>query len=572
MHVPTPMKLTQIVKSFTTAATLALALIPLQTHASQTTVSPVAGYSTWTVPAGVTQVRLKLWGAGGCSFSDGNGGSYGDGGGGAFVTATYAVTPGQVLSVWRGYCNSGGQASAVWSANGLLIVASGGGASGYGDGGSGGAGGVTGQNGGDANGDALGGTGASAASGGIGGAGTYQRGTNGTGPIIPANNAGVFSNGGSGCNGCNGGGGYYGGGGGGDDGNWNTGAGGGGSSYIGGSYVAGSNTCSGGYYHTPGGTGDPDWATAGYPGGGGTEGSGGDAGAVLIQYNLAPASQTINCGAGYLFAVTTSNAFLLTLTGYGGTGVWHWSTNNSGTFSTQSFQVLYTPLVAGTHTLTVYHDGDINYLQSNTLTITLTATGPTRLFGNINGPTTYTITVPSNANTVSIKAWGAGGCGTMSAVPGGGGGFVAASYSATPGSILTITPARGSNCIWVSATATQVSSTDGYLVVAGSGGNGGAYNYSNQYAYPGGAAGSTGQDGSTGGGYALGGHGATQTAPGAADTNGRLAGNGSTGGGSAGNIFYAPGGSGYFGGGSGGFYQMQNLPLQCILRRWRWRL
>ena len=55
---------------------------------------------TFTVPAGVTRVEVKLWGAGGGSYSAGPPG--GPGGAGAFVRANLAVTPGEVLTVIAG--------------------------------------------------------------------------------------------------------------------------------------------------------------------------------------------------------------------------------------------------------------------------------------------------------------------------------------------------------------------------------------------------------------------------------------------------------------------------------------
>src|SRR5262249_32763590 len=62
---------------------------------------------TWTVPAGVAQITVKAWGAGGA------GGNYifnDIGGGGGFVTGTLDVTPGEQLTIIVG---GGGQPGAV---------------------------------------------------------------------------------------------------------------------------------------------------------------------------------------------------------------------------------------------------------------------------------------------------------------------------------------------------------------------------------------------------------------------------------------------------------------------------
>ena len=53
---------------------------------------------TYTVPAGVTSLLVKAWGAAGGS-ADRYTGTYGRGGSGAFVSATLSVTPGEVLTI-----------------------------------------------------------------------------------------------------------------------------------------------------------------------------------------------------------------------------------------------------------------------------------------------------------------------------------------------------------------------------------------------------------------------------------------------------------------------------------------
>ena len=101
------------------------------------------------VPCGVSQARIKVWGAGGGGGGyDGCGGSFtgGNGGGGAFATALVNVTPGHELEV---YVGEGGHPGALYgsgySAEGAAI---GRGGWGYGSGGRGGASGQSGASGG----------------------------------------------------------------------------------------------------------------------------------------------------------------------------------------------------------------------------------------------------------------------------------------------------------------------------------------------------------------------------------------------------------------------------------------
>ena len=189
---------------------------------------------SWTVPAGVVNATVKLWGAGG-----GGSDNAGPGGGGGFVYGTLKVTPGQVLTVivGQGGANqsssgtyggggggsgtengSGGGRSAMQISGSEIVTAGGGGGGAhgcycYGGGGGGGNTGLTGT-------------------GGIvpGSGGTQTAGGSSGG----CNTGGSQFQGGTGCSnswGGGGGGGYYGGGGGGN-GSGNDGPGGGGSSYI----------------------------------------------------------------------------------------------------------------------------------------------------------------------------------------------------------------------------------------------------------------------------------------------------------------------------------------------------
>lgn len=216
---------------------------------------------TFIVPAGVTSLTIKMWGAGGA------GGFYGIGGTGAYVTGTLTVTPGQTLTIVVGqggntngttsfggggsggtgasYGGSGGGRSAIRNGATEIITAGGGG----GGGGnypnfnyipSGGGGGATNGNdpgnvtGGQFSGKlgttTLGGAGGGNANGAIAGAtGTSLTGGNGA----SANVAGG-----------GGGGGYFGGGGGSGHASNNNrnGGGGGGSSYTAGAGFTGTNS------------------------------------------------------------------------------------------------------------------------------------------------------------------------------------------------------------------------------------------------------------------------------------------------------------------------------------------
>ena len=91
----------------------------------------------WSVPAGVTAVRLRIWGGGGAGGS-GFGTAGGGGAGGGYTEGFYAVSPGQsfVVAVGNGGAASGGGGSSF----GSVASAAGGQAGGNGVGGAGGAG------------------------------------------------------------------------------------------------------------------------------------------------------------------------------------------------------------------------------------------------------------------------------------------------------------------------------------------------------------------------------------------------------------------------------------------------
>ena len=138
------------------------------------TISYTGSIVSWTVPAGVTTIRIETWGGQG-----GTGGA--QGGKGARMRGDFAVSPGDTLKIIVGQypgvgstscLGGGGGGTYVWKdgANDPMIVAGAGGGSGYGSGASPGVDAVISQNGTDGNGTYA-----------VGGAGT-----NGNGGVVPA--------------------------------------------------------------------------------------------------------------------------------------------------------------------------------------------------------------------------------------------------------------------------------------------------------------------------------------------------------------------------------------------------
>lgn len=185
------------------------------------------GTSTYTVPAGITQINgyIVAGGGGGGASTENYGGGGGGGGGGVVIMNNYAVNPGPAFTVTVGAGGSpgskggdskigsliatggGGGASGGYNGNG---VAGGGGGSGGGGGGEG-ANGVSGGNGGmgtpgmgyaGAAGVDIGGNGYSGSGGGGGGAGGVGSGSNG-GPGINVLGATISSGGNGGTGGWN---------------------------------------------------------------------------------------------------------------------------------------------------------------------------------------------------------------------------------------------------------------------------------------------------------------------------------------------------------------------------------
>lgn len=290
-----------------------------------------SGTGGFVVPAGVTSVTVKAWGAGGGGGAgSGSSGRGGHGGGGGYAKAVVTVTPGETLTVDVGSggakapsASSGGNGggfSAVRRSATYLVQAGGGGggggSSGTGTGRNGGAGGgssgAAGQTGGTAGSgaggttSAGGGRGTAGTNGVAGASGAANAGGNpgGTGATCSTTVSGTGGNGGTGAGGggtkaasCSsgggGGGGRYGGGGGGSTNNSNNrtaGGGGGGSSLVTGTSTVettGSN-------QTPGNNSDGDRGALGDGGTGATtfgSATNGDSGIVVISY-VSPGAPT----------------------------------------------------------------------------------------------------------------------------------------------------------------------------------------------------------------------------------------------------------------------------------------
>lgn len=293
-----------------------------------------AGTSSFTVPAGVSLITVKVWGAGGAGGSGSGNRRGGNGGGGGYAKAVISVTPSETLTVDVGSggskptvntnSGSGGGYSALRRGSTFLLQAGGGGGGGGTrgnttggagapgvalSGANGSAGSGTGPGGGGNSGNtttSTAGTGGAAGTGGVAGAsGALNAGGNGAGFGASCTTA-VSSQGGNGgtgggggdsnnyanCPGGGGGGGgrYGGGGGGGSSGTNNRagGGGGGGSSFINSTgLVAGTEVLTAGTGTTPGNTGDSDRANLADGGAGSTTAAGtaaGENGVVVISY------------------------------------------------------------------------------------------------------------------------------------------------------------------------------------------------------------------------------------------------------------------------------------------------
>ncbi|MFC1678464.1 hypothetical protein ACFLZ9_01860, partial [Patescibacteria group bacterium] len=300
-----------------------IALYQSYFNQASTTSFTASGSDTFNVPAGVTEVTIKVWGGGGGGGAGGSSGSGGSGGGGGFASSSIAVIEGQTLDIHVG--GGGGQGTVAGNAGAggggggrsevsrigtTLVMAGAGGGGGGGDdssataGGAGGPGGGTSGIDGGASGAAGGGGGGTSLVGGTAGTGGTNSGTAGA-----SESGGDGGNGGSGGDGTGGeanggttnggdagsgtnnfgaggggGSGYYGGGGGSSASSSDAGGGGGGGGLsYGTSTIAGSGV-------NPGNTSDPDYiasaGVAGTGGGTGTNGNDGNDGLVVINYTI----------------------------------------------------------------------------------------------------------------------------------------------------------------------------------------------------------------------------------------------------------------------------------------------
>ena len=289
------------------------------------------GTSTFTVPAGVTSISVKVWGGGGGGGAGGSSAAGGAGGGAGYVSGTITVTPGETLDVYvggggaagtrntSGGGGGGGGSSTIYRSTTPLAVSSGGGGGGGGRntsthiGGAGGAGGgaagINGSaslaNGGGGGGSTVGGTAGSGTNSGTAGSSlTGGLGANGsTGSSDGSGAIGGLAFGGNGgavtsttrAGGGGGGAGNFGGGGGAGAGTGAGGGGGGGGSSL----VTGSLTTTSGSGQNPGNNADSDRAGAGQGGAAGATagvGTAGTNGIITISYGAGGStpSQTLN--------------------------------------------------------------------------------------------------------------------------------------------------------------------------------------------------------------------------------------------------------------------------------------
>lgn len=332
---------TQSIKLITFFALLFIAFTGL---GQSVTFNYTGAMQTWTVPPCVTSINVIVAGAKG-----GGGG----GGNGARITATLAVTPGQVLNIYVGGQGGCGNSSGGWNggatgwasspANASYNSCGGGGASDIriggtalsnrvivaGGGGGKGGGSTTTTGGGAAN--CNNGAAGASSYGSGGGGGTQTTGGAGGTPwagTLPGGSAGTLGNGGQGgfwstASGGGGGGGYYGGGGGGNDGCC-TGANGGGAGGGGSSLVPAGGSCL-----------PANNAGNGY---------------VTINYIVGPGTATATNTGAYCAGAT------IALTGVGGnaSSTYAWTGPNGFTSNVQNPTIpASTTANAGTYNLTV---------------------------------------------------------------------------------------------------------------------------------------------------------------------------------------------------------------------------
>ncbi|QNK65424.1 beta strand repeat-containing protein [Variovorax sp. PAMC26660] len=423
------------------AGALALSALSLSAPASaaQVACTPQTAYNTcvqityngadqpFTVPAGVSAVLIKAWGAGGGGPNTSYYTAQRGGGGGGFATGTLAVTPASTLGIRVGQGGrmnditgvfggggaggnganisrgaSGGGLSGVFlsasytQGNARLIAGAGGGSSPGADvgtpSGAGGGGLVGGSDG--TSGSGKGGTQSAGGAAGSGGSCNLGSATGG-GALQGGQGASTNQNQNEGGGG--GGGGYFGGGGGICQGTDPNGMGGGGSSYLapaltGSSTVGGSNSASDNTGGAAANSGDAHYV-AGVAAGGGGNASGGN-GLVVIQYNLPMPVLTL--GKTAPSTVVQSGAMTYTL-----------SLTNNGTAATGTTVIVRDRLPTGVRATAVAPGANVTSVNCGTMpsanaallscTMTLPAggipIGETRSF-------TLTATAPATVNTV----------------------------------------------------------------------------------------------------------------------------------------------------------------------------
>lgn len=556
---------------------------------------------TYTVPAGVNTIRVKMWGAGGGGGNKG-GWTFGyQGGGGGYTEADISVTPGQVLTVMVGaggssglvgkttanyggggpncggtdcqYGGQGGGRSAIRIGTEDIATAGGGGGGGSTSGSNafeygGGGGGSTGESGISPSSNAYAGKGGTQSSGGAAGSGS-NIGASGGQKYLGGRPNSPYSYGGSG------GGGWFGGGAGAYTSPY-MGGGGGGSGYIEGPGV-GNGYMEGAVNRTPGKSYDVDNGGAGY---GGNVSENGAAGRVVIETK----PFIVKVGG-----VTATNVRVLD----SGSITFRLPPMNPGTYDVQVTNPDgQTAILPDSYTYVGLTVDSLSETEGTSLggkDVTITGTNfddgvVTNIFEYTGSDQTYT--VPEGVTSIRVKMWGAGGGGGhyggwTYGYPGGGGGYTEADITVTPGQKLFVVVGQGGsngsvgvqsysyggggpNCGGTDCryggqgggrSAIKIGTED--ILTAGGGGGGGATSGNINDESGGGGGGTTGQTGISPSNNAYAGKGGTQSAGGAA-------GSGSNIGASAGQKYIGgrpntpysyggAGGGGYFGGGGGAY-------------------
>ncbi|MFS8130858.1 MAG: beta strand repeat-containing protein [Candidatus Dojkabacteria bacterium] len=555
----------------------------------------------YTVPAGVTSIHVKMWGAGGGGGTRGSGWDFGyDGGAGGYTEADIAVTPGQTLNVMVGgggfsglttatgysyggggrncggsdcsYGGQGGGRSAIQISSEDILTAGGGGGGGssvtsYTEGFGGAGGGTTGQDGVEVGNATTAGTGGTQSAGGTGG--VTNVGYPGT---AGSKYLGGYAAGQS--YGSGGGGGWYGGGGGGYL-NSFMGGGGGGSSYIAGAGVSNASTIAGNLNNQPK---SDDFDNSGAGKGGATRVDGSH-GRVII--NAITKSVKFGNTEAHNIRVTDSNTLIVTVPQHTPATVDVTVTNSDGQIATLSNAYTFNaPSITSLSSTSGSSAGgnDVTItgtdFDSKVASQTFTYTGSDQIY-----------TVPQGVTSIRVKIWGGGGAGGnpgswTQGYPGGGGGYTTADIEVTPGQNLNVMVGAGGshtanslynyggggpNCGGTDCqyggqgggrSAIKYNNQD--LVTAGGGGGGGS-SLQHNYSENGGAGGGpTGDNGLNGENSTSGGRGGTQSAGGAGGVAGNIGaqpGQKYTGGRPNSPYSYGgSGGGGYFGGGGGAYY------------------